>query len=263
MLVLFIIARRAKPAHNQRGTQLSSQYRNQIDSNAKAFSLATYNIQTGKSLNGVRNINASAAVLKDVDIAGVQEVYATGWLNRLGLGISQTQALAQIGGFAYLFCATRRRWLREHRGNALLSKLAVSDWRIHMLPDKSGKSYRNMTVASVHWQGEVFHLINTHLHTREGREQQLAVVLAEFAKYPRAILMGDFNTTADDGLLASALADKTVEMVDAIRVAGLDLHNPERIDWILTKGFRVQAGRMLDKGVSDHPYYQVTLAYEP
>jgi hypothetical protein len=59
--------------------------------------------------------------------------------------------------------------------------------------------------------------------------------------------------------LANALKD--IEITDAISSAGLDLENADRIDWILTKGFNVEAGEMLEKGVSDHPYYQVSLSY--
>jgi endonuclease/exonuclease/phosphatase family metal-dependent hydrolase len=84
-------------------------------------------------------------------------------------------------------------------------------------------------------------------------------VLQEFAKYPRAILLGDFNSRANMPSLANALKD--IEITDAISSAGLDLENADRIDWILTKGFNVETGEMLEKGVSDHPYYQVSLSY--
>ena len=114
-----------------------------------------------------------------------------------------------------------------------------------------------MTIATIEWQGDSFHFINTHLHTRAGREEQLNEVLQEFAKYPRAILLGDFNSRASTPALAHALKD--IEITDAISAANLDLDNPERIDWILTKGFSVEGGKFQEKGVSDHPYYQVNL----
>lgn len=256
-------ARNATPAHNKRGTGLlssESQGAKTASEAADHIKVATFNIQTGKSNEGKRNLLASADVLKDVDLAGVQEVYAPTLSNLLGLGAPQTQVLAKHGGFSWLFCATRRRWLREHRGNAILSKLKVHDWRIEMLPDQSGKSYRNMTIAEVEWQGQRFHFINTHLHTRHGRAEQLQVVLEEFAKYPRAILLGDFNSKRAMPELSNALKD--IDISDAIEMAGLDTDNPDRIDWILTKGFIVEQGHMLEKGVSDHPYYEVTLSYK-
>ena len=117
-----------------------------------------------------------------------------------------------------------------------------------------------MTVAEVAWQGQHFHFINTHLHTRGGRETQLEIVLQEFAKYPRAILVGDFNSRAETTALANALKD--IDVVDAVAVAGLDLDNRNRIDWILTRGFKVLNGHMAEIGISDHPYYAVTLEYK-
>ena len=258
-LVFFAIARKAKPACDQNGQSIDQRFIDTSDPNKTSINVASYNIQTGKSLAGKRNINASADVVAKVDIAGIQEVYATSWLNRFGLGECQTHSLAKRGGFGFLFCATRRRWFREHRGNALLSKLSVLNWHIKMLPDQSGKSYRNMTIAEIQWQGQSFHFINTHLHTRKGREAQLARVLDELAKYSRAILLGDFNSNALTPLLAQALNDPLIS--DAISLAGLDISNADRIDWILSKGFKVNGGEMLSKGVSDHPYYQVNLSY--
>ena len=128
-----------------------------------------------------------------------------------------------------------------------------------MLPTQAGRNYRNITVADVEWQSQTFKFINTHLNTRNGREQQLEFVLNEFAKHPRAILVGDFNTSPDDPLLLKALNNN--DTVDAI--AELKLNNNDeknRIDWILTKGFKLRSGEMFEKGVSDHPCYQVYLS---
>jgi endonuclease/exonuclease/phosphatase family metal-dependent hydrolase len=257
IIALFAVARKSKPGNDKAGISLLSQPLQ--SSEPDILKVASYNIQTGKSLDGKRNLLASARVMADADLVGVQEVYAAGFEGFLGLSSGQTQRLAKVGKFGWLFSATRKRWFREHRGNAILSKIPVSDWRIEMLPDQSAKSFRNMTIAKIHWQGESFHFINTHLHTRGGRDDQLALVLQEFAKYPRAILLGDFNSRANTPSLARALKD--IEITDAISAAGLDLENSDRIDWILTKGFKVEGGEMLEKGVSDHPYYQVSLSY--
>ena len=96
------------------------------------------------------------------------------------------------------------------------------------------------------------------MNTRDGREQQLEFVLNEFAKHPKAVLVGDFNTKPDNPLILKALS--TNDTIDAI--AKLKLNNDEknRIDWILTKGFKLHSGKIIDKGVSDHPCYQVYLS---
>jgi len=258
IIVALATARKSRPVQARSGSALEYQSHLELPNDASRFKVATFNVQTGKNLVGKRDIERAAQTIANADLVGIQEVYAPSLLNLLGLGKSQTQSLAAAGGFGWLFCATRRRWLREHRGNALLSKLAISNWRIEPLPDQSGKSYRNMTIAQASLQGESFHIINTHLHTREGREEQLDLVLREFAKYPRAILIGDFNSRANTPHLSNAL--KNIEISDAISEAGLDLADADRIDWILTKGFTIHHGTMIEKGISDHPYYEVTLS---
>lgn len=261
VVALIAVARKSTSAAGKKGSSLISNSANLThrDSQTGVLKVATYNIQTGKNLNGKRNLTASAEVVASADLIGVQEVYGVGFDGALSLVSGQAERIASVGKFDWLFSASGRRWFREHRGNAILSKVPIDDWRVEMLPDQSGKSFRNMTVARVEWQGQSFHFINTHLHTRGGREEQLQIVLQEFAKYPRAILLGDFNSRASTTALANALKD--LDITDAIAAAGLDLNNSDRIDWILTKGFRVEAGEMLEKGVSDHPYYQVSLSY--
>lgn len=264
----FLLIRKAQPAKDKSGngfnpipkisTKSKHRSKKAIDESIEQqplLKIATYNIQTGKSLHGHRDIHRSAEVIQSAHIVGVQEVYAPSWLNRLGLGVSQSEYLAANGGFSWLFCATRLRWLREHRGNALFSKLPISDWQIKMLPDQSGKSFRNLTIAKARWNNKTFHILNTHLHTKHGRTEQIDIVLREFAQYSPAILMGDFNCTAEE--LAGALSD--IEISDAIAVAELDSQDNQRIDWILTKGFTIEGGLFQGKGVSDHPYYQVNL----
>lgn len=258
VLLVLMLARRSRPLPSRQGSTIEHQRESTITQSEAQFKVATFNVQTGKSLEGKRNINRAANVIADADLVGIQEVYAPSLLNLIGLGQHQTKALATPNRFGWLFCATRMRWLREHRGNALLSKLKIDEWQIEPLPDQSGKSYRNMTIAKAYWQDQPFYIINTHLHTRQGREQQLEIVLREFAQYPRAILLGDFNSRATTPQIVQTLKD--IEVTDAITAANLDLDNADRIDWILTKGFKIHDGHMLEKGVSDHPYYQVTLS---
>lgn len=276
LLAALLLARKSRPLANRDGSVIENHPKSEHALANVQFRVATFNVQTGKDLKGKRDITRAARVIANADVVGIQEVYAPSLFNIAGLGSSQTESLAAFKesgrneprnsvleseirkSFGWLFCATRRRWLREHRGNALLSKLLIDDWRIESLPDQSGKSYRNMTVARAYWLGEPFHIINTHLHTRQGREEQLEIVLREFAKYPRAILMGDFNSRASAPILNQAL--ENTEISDAIRVAGIALENPDRIDWILTKGFDIHSGIVIEKGVSDHPYYEVRLS---
>lgn len=258
LLFVFILGRIVYPGKNQQGTNFIGNSANYV---AKQYlTVATFNIQTGKSLQGQRDISRAAQLIAANDIVAVQEVYGAGWLNKLGFGSSQTQALAAAGGYRHLFAATRYRWWREQRGNLTLSKLSIDRWKIKMLPDRSRKSPRNMTIAHLVWQGQKIVVINTHLHTGAGRVAQLEAVLQEFALYPRAILMGDFNSGADEAALAAALSSAGI--ADAIAMAGIEQGEQPRIDWILTKGFKIQSGESQPTGVSDHPYYQVSLSLE-
>lgn len=258
IVCFFLIARNARPAGDQQGDHFISGKRNNL-AEKKQLTVSTYNVQTGKSLTGKRNINKSAEVITNADLVGIQEVYARSWLNRIGFdfgfGKAQTQALAEHSNFDWLFGATRRRWFREHRGNAVLSRLPISHWQIKMLPDYTNKSYRNMMVIHFSFAGQQCVFINTHLHTRKGREEQLAIVLEEFVKYRHVILVGDFNTQKCDLALENFL--KNADAIDAIQVTNTCLG--ERIDWILVKGFAVVDGHSLPKGISDHPYYEINL----
>ncbi len=258
-LIFFIIAKKSHPIADRSGTSIEGQDQQILNEQDKLLTVASYNIQTGKSINGVRNIHGAAGLIEDQHIIGIQEIYAPGWLNKLGFGQSQLETLIKNKPFGHLMAATRKRWFREQRGNAILSRLPVTRWSIHALPDYTGKSYRNMTVIEFEWQGESVRFINTHLHTGQGREEQLDLVLAEFAKYPIAILVGDFNSRDDTKALSDAIANPKI--TDAISLAQTDAEDPEqRIDWILTKGFSVESGKFVNRGISDHPYYEVTLA---
>ena len=254
-LIVFAYARRALPADEASGQNFTGAQ--PLVTSGDVLKIASFNIQTGKSNDGKRDIQRSAQTIAAVDFAGVQEVYAPTWLNRFGMGLSQSEALAKAGAFNFSFNPTRKRWFRDHRGNAMFSRLPVNAWYSKMLPDWSNKSFRNFTVAKTEWNNTEFAIINTHLHTKVGKEQQLELVVQEFDKHPRAILMGDFNTRRDSPVLAALLARDDTS--DAIGELALDPLEGDRIDWIITKGFKAVGGQFLPKGVSDHPYYEVHL----
>lgn len=260
ILAVIYIARKPRPVPDRDGSAFNlindgSTYLR--DQNTTNLRVASFNVQTGKSLAGKRDISRAAALLKNVDIAGIQEVYAKSWANKLGIGICQTEALANPGKFAWLFCPTRYRWFRENRGNAILSRLPILAWQTTLLTDQSGISFRNMTVANFEWQGQSCRFINTHLHTSRGKIEQLKEVLEEFDKYSRVILVGDFNCTPENELLKNHFASNDV--IDAISYCHIDDNEDQRIDWIITKGWKAKSGKIVEKGISDHPYYEIEL----
>ncbi len=259
LIVFYFTAYKARPAKNQHGRDINPP-KSGFTKEKNSLSIGTYNVQSGKDINGKRDISRSADIIKAADIVGINEVYAASWLGSK----NQAQALAEHSDFGWLFAATRRRWFREHRGNALLSRFPVNNWSIEMLPDTTGKQYRNLVTAFINFNGHEVAILVTHLHTKEGREQQLACVLEKFQQHDHAVLMGDMNTAIDHPIVQSVLVEGS--FIDAIASSpnDSDCENDEnsRIDWILTKGFTTVSSKFEPIGISDHPYYQVELSID-
>jgi len=256
-LCLFYIAYKAKPASNQSGNSITPP---SVDWHepAESFCIGTYNIQSGKDANGKRDISRAAHVIKDCDIVGIQEVYAKSWLGHLLEKGSQAQCLAEANNMGWLFAATRRRWFREHRGNALLSRITVGPWTVKMLPDNTGKQYRNLVTTSIDLDGIEVTILITHLHTKKGRQQQLESVINAFHSYEHAILLGDLNTRTDNALILELLGHSNVD--DALRTSFPEHDHQQRIDWIITKNLKTSAANYEPIGVSDHPFYSVNIS---
>ena len=77
VVAVVVIARKAKPAEEKSGHgfegQLDTSYQPEY------LKVASYNIQTGKSEQGKRDLMASAEVISKADLVGVQEVYGIGF----------------------------------------------------------------------------------------------------------------------------------------------------------------------------------------
>jgi endonuclease/exonuclease/phosphatase family metal-dependent hydrolase len=257
-LFVFYVAYKARPAHNKQGKDINAPNQWQPIDGKSSLIIGTYNIQTGKDVNGKRDIKRSAELIKNADIVGIQEVYGATWLERCLGKKSQTEQLAFHSDFGWLFAATRLRWFREHRGNALLSRIPVHDWSVQMLPDQTGKQYRNLITMKTYLNGKEVAILITHLHTKKGRETQFDFVLKEFQQHEHAVLLGDFNNNHQNSSLQALLKDTQYQ--DAIEQALPNHQDKDRIDWIITKGVHASEGFFEAIGISDHPYYQVTLS---
>lgn len=254
LLTFYFMAYKAKPAKDKNGHSITPPKRGFKTQKTDRLIIGTYNVQSGKDVDGKRDILRSAEIVKNADIVGIQEVYAKTWWGSK----NQTQCLAEHSDFGWLFAATRRRWFREHRGNGLLSRLPVKKWTIEMLPDATGKQYRNLITAFIHFNNIDVAVLITHLHTKKGREQQLTFVLEKFKQYEHAILMGDMNTVINHPAVQDLL--NSDEFIDSIQTTLPDNDTDKRIDWILTRGFEAHEGKSEPIGISDHPYYQVELS---
>ena len=206
--------------------------------------VGTYNIHSGKGTDGVRDLNRIRAVISDSDLIGLQEV-------RAGMDTNQASKLA--GGSGWIFVPTLRRWWYDYYGNALVSTLPVLRWQTWRLPNLHGRRFRSYTLAEVKWGASTMSVLFTHLHTREGRLQQLERVLEHFGHLPvPALLVGDLNSRSDDPVLRRHLPPDATDALSHVRDV-----DEERVDWILARGLDVTGGGVSGPGPSDHPYYWV------
>lgn len=214
---------------------------------ASTLRVATFNIHGGRGPDGTRDIARAAGDLEHIDVAALQEVHDSWRAPR------QLDALAGRLNRVALAAPTRRRWLRRHRCNALLSTHPVGRWsRIPLQGHPAQRfHYRNLTVAQLELPQPLWVLF-THLNREDGREEQLERVMREFEKYSPAVLLGDFNMRRNEPAMLQYLARE--DIVDALGET-LDDDNPERIDWILCRGVKPLRGGVVDSGASDHPLY--------
>ena len=208
---------------------------------------ATFNIHRGRNAQGQYNLDLTADCLEHFQIVGLNEVGgAYAWQEG-----NQAELLGRKLGLPWLFAPTTHRWGREDFGNGLLCSYPVRSWRRVPLVGTRGKAHRNYVLAEIELSGRVVHLMVTHLDRVQDRQSQLTTVLKRFLELPEpALVMGDFNTTADDPQLARLLATPGVHDVVA---EGLGRPTDRRIDWILARGLRGLSAGLIDRGASDHP----------
>ncbi len=245
-------ANRRTPVEPQSGMGVSWPAGCQATSQAR-FRVATYNIHRGKGTDRIRDLNRTADVLRQANIVGLNEV---GGPALPGLN-DQAEQLGKKLGIGWLFAPNQRRWHMYHFGNGLLSRLPVGQWTSEPLVyDKTAsRGHRNLVTAQVMVEQQPVTVMVTHLDRGEIRSTQLEDVLDEFRQYDPAILMGDFNSDADDPLLVAFFADSN--NVDAIEATLGEADHDGRIDWIVTRGMKVLSGGMEPTGISDHPCYWV------
>jgi endonuclease/exonuclease/phosphatase family metal-dependent hydrolase len=217
------------------------------------FRIATYNIRRGKGTDGVRDLNRTANVLRDADLVGLNEIGGPPLWGQA----DQAEQLGRTLKIGWLFAPNQCRWHRYYFGNGLLSRLEVGRWTSEpLVHDRATpKSYRNRLMAEIMADSQPVTFMVTHLDRGPIRPVQLQSVLGEFVAHTPAVLVGDFNTTADDPVLGALFAD--TNNVDAIGQALGASDDKNRIDWIITRGMKVLSGGTEPPGISDHPCYWV------
>ena len=253
VLAIFIVhGNRRTPVEAQSGTGITWPAYLQPETKA-TITVATYNIHRGKGIDGARDLERTAMVLKGADVVGLNEVGGPALPGK----DDQAEQLGKMLQAGWLFAPNQRRWYMDHFGNGLLSRLPVEEWTSEPLVynAKTSRSHRNLLTAEILVEDRPVTVMITHLDRGPIRSAQLEDVLDEFETHSPAILMGDFNTNAADPLLIDFFADSN--NVDAIKVALGRADQDGRIDWIITRGLTVLSGGMEPVGVSDHPCYRV------
>jgi endonuclease/exonuclease/phosphatase family metal-dependent hydrolase len=160
--------------------------------NEPQLCLATWNIHMGIGLDGARNLQRTAQVIRQIqpDLIGLQEVD-----NRIHKTGNDLQTLKTMTGMEVVAGPTMRRTTGDY-GNALLSRLPVVDVERHDISIEKGREPRGLLIVHLDWLGERLQVAVTHLGLRAGeRRAQVRRLVGCLSAGDRAplILMGDFN----------------------------------------------------------------------
>ncbi len=217
--------------------------------------VGTWNIHGGTGVDDRRDLGRIAAGLRELDIAGLNEVHGA-WIWEKA---DQAELLGGQLQCGWLFAPAVRQWYHYDFGNALLSRLPVALWRRIPLAD-SDRDPRNVLLANITWGNQTLHVLVTHATRRkpQQRHAQIEAVFAMFLKLPQpAILLGDLNTTLSDGRLRQLRAAPGV--IDPIAATGGT--DDRRIDWIFLRGLKAVKAGVVDQGGSDHPLLWAEVAF--
>ncbi len=256
-ILLGVLASQRTPLPLIRGDILNDNQRTTAAS-SNSLRVSTYNIHSATGHDEGSSIERIAEVLSTppLDIIALQEVNG----DLLGKS-NQASELAGLLNLGWLYAPTRKKYFSAKFGNAFLSRYEIKDYEVKPLlwerRDRSGTQVsrlnRNMVTVTMQFKEQPVTIMITHLDRGPLRLEQLSDVIAEFRKHTHAILMGDLNLKRSAPPLSALLASG--EATDAISVTEADNDAHKRVDWILTRGFRVIDGGLHPRGTSDHPQF--------
>lgn len=213
--------------------------------------LGTYNIHSGRGLDGRLDLQRTAAKLKRLDFLALNEVRGPAWLGRP----DQAEQLGRLLDADWLFAPTEWRWWHDDFGNGIISRLPVRWWQRIPLPHRTSNGCRNVVLVRADVAGRALNLLVTHVEDtdRQAAVSQLQAVVDLFlALEPPTALLGDLNAAHGEPQLRRLLATPGV----SDPLAKLP-HTDGRIDWIITRGLECTDCGLEPAGASDHPHYWV------
>ena len=168
--------------------------------------VATYNIHSGRGLDGRTRLERIAAVLAriDADIIALQEVVGASPLKP-----GQAAELGAALGMGWVMAPTRHQRTALF-GNAVLTRFPV---RHHVQYDLTWKTceHRGVQRVDVGLEDDTLHFYNVHLGTslleRRHQAAKLATLVHDRRVVGPKIILGDFNEWAR-GIAKDVLADR-------------------------------------------------------
>ncbi len=219
--------------------------------------VATFNTHAGVGRDGIRDLGRTAEALKDLDLAALQEVRNPPF-EFTGPQVADVAERLQMG---WIFVPAERRWWHDHYGNALLTRLPLSDYVRIPLPTPSRQRFRAALLTNfTHW-GRTVHVLTVHIDKdTEGdtHDIQLRTAFDLFLSLNEpAILLGDLNEFSTHPEMVRLMHTPGVHNALADIPGPTVKKNP--IDWIFTRGLRTVRAEWIANPASDHPVARADL----
>jgi endonuclease/exonuclease/phosphatase family metal-dependent hydrolase len=225
-----------------------------VRSDAVRFRVASFNIHSGRAVDGRLDLSRTAAVLSGVDLAGLNEVRGPSPFG----GPDQAAALGAQLKMAAVFGPSERRWFVTSFGNGLVSRFPILSWRSQPIRAGRSGSYRAVILAQVKVGEQVIEVIVAHAERGALRDAQLLELRGLFAGAASpVILVGDLNAELSHPELRQM--DKLPGAVHAL-VPDSDV-SAKLIDHVYVKGLQVLTAGVAFNQASDHPILWAELEY--
>ena len=238
------------------------------------LTVMSYNVQHCRNyISGVINYDAVAEIIQkyNADIIGLNEIRGEGPLEGYD---AQAQLLADRLGYYYYFAKAIDVGGENPYGNALLSRFPIVDAQTIPVPDPEtpavpGGPYETRCLLKAASSlpgsaedGSLLTLCVTHFGLNiDEQENAAATVLANISQ-EKCILMGDFNITPDNPLLAPIRAQlyDTAALLPE-HTLSFPSDKPEiKIDYMFTSNdIRVKEAQIPPELTSDHRPYVITI----
>ena len=224
----------------------------------------SYNLHQGLDYWSVPSAEALAARIEsaDADLVALQEVNR-GWDLSAGIDL-----------FAYLrwrlpqYHAVYGRMDTDLFGNAILSRYPITATSVGILPHLNSALNRGYVWATVDAPDGPLLFVSTHFTAYEGFDEeriaQADAYAAFWAKRPRSILAGDYNSHPEDVSITRLVASGLVDAPAAVGLGKTFTYSSgtphERIDYVFVSPDLVPvSAKVLEGTASDHSPLLVTL----